>query len=211
MMHPSLRFPAAALLLLLARPAAGQLSLSNNSGSATAQSVFPGAVSFLPAITDVHAFGPNGGGAVSDVDLNPFGHMRAVQTGYGLNAVYADGTVSDLPYFDYSARTTIDWTVVNSGVSSSPVDFQYHLNSGYLALYDPSSMFDGNQASVGVGIFTLAPGFSGVLWSWKLTLRGNHGVVTPTVDFLIDHLGFGVPALSPVTIANGVAAVDIGA
>jgi hypothetical protein len=42
-------------------------------------------------------------------------------------------------------------------------------------------------------------------------MRGSQGVVTPTVDFLIDPLGFGVPALSAVTIQNGAATLDIGA
>ena len=56
-----------------------------------------------------------------------------------------------------------------------------------------------------------AAGNSGFLWDWMLSLRtDNQGNVVSTVDILNDPLGFGVPALSPIIIANGRASMTIG-
>ena len=74
--------------------------------------------------------------------------------------------LSDLPFFDWSARTTYDVEVAQTGQSRSSLDFQYHINGGRLELIDPAQMFDGMLSTVGVSIFAIAPGFSGFLWNF---------------------------------------------
>jgi hypothetical protein len=206
--------PHAAPLLVLSLAAApalahAQVVETNNSGSATATANF-GPGSFLPSRSDVRSFGPNGGAAVAELDYRAFGTIRAVQTGYGLNAVLADARVADIPSFDFSARADYDLTLRNDGPRAVPLDFTFQLNGGHLRLYDPSERFGGTVASVNVSIFAIAPLNSGFLWSWDVVLRGDGaGGVTATVDFLIDPHGFGVPHLGPVTVGGGVASVAI--
>jgi hypothetical protein len=196
-------------LLLLPVALNAQFTLKNNSGSARVRTSY-GPGSFLNPDSVITTFGPQGGAAVSDLNMRNFGRMRAVQTGIGLNAVFVDAMLSDLPFFDWSANTKYEVEVAQAGQSRQSLDFQYHLNGGQLALRDPTGSFDGLVSTVGVSIFAISPGFSGFLWSWQLSLRGTQGVVTPNVDFLIDPLGFGVPVLSSVSILNGVATIDIG-
>jgi hypothetical protein len=200
----------AVLALGVGTPASAQFTLTNNSGTATAETFF-GTGSFIPPQKVVTSFGPNGGVAVSDIDLTPFGRMRGVQSGLGLNAVAVDAHLQDLPFFDWSARTTYDVTVESAGSFTPLLDFQYHVNGGQLELLDPAQLFAGTLARVSASIFTISPGFSGFLWSWVLSLRGDgFGNVNSSVDFFIDPLGFGMPALSPITINNGRAAMTIG-
>ena len=53
---------------------------------------------------------------------------------------------------------------------------------------------------MGSTTFFLAPGFSGVLWSWQLELRGSGGQVAVTESQIFgDPLGLGTPAFSAVT------------
>jgi hypothetical protein len=131
--------------------------------------------------------------------------------GIGLNAVAVDARLQDIPSFDWTAQTKYDVEVQSAGASRNSIDFQYHLNGGQLELQDPAELFLGLLSQVSVSIFTISPGFSGFLWAWTLSMRSdNQGNVSSSVDFLIDPLGFGVPALSPITIANGRAAMTIG-
>ena len=184
---------------------AAAFAITDNSGSAFAETTYT--VSWLPGQREQRTFGPGGGAAVAHV-TDPFSRARAAQTGYGLNAVTAEARVGDVPSFFHSAGTSFDVTVRNDdAVTSDPLIFEYHLNGGQLALFGGS--FDGMVAGVSVSIFTIAPGRSGFLWSWALSLRGQGGQVTTSVDFLLDPLGFGVPALSPITIANNEATVSI--
>jgi hypothetical protein len=199
---------ATALSLALAAPASAQFVVTKNQGSANVKTIY-GPGGSPPPYDITNSFGPFGGAAVADVDMFSLGRLRAVQTGYGLNAVFVSATLADLSFFDWSARTDYDVEVTEVGQSRSSLDFQYHLNGGRLALYDPSGNFDGKVARVGVSIFAISPGFSGFLWSWSLSLRGSQGSVTPSVDFFIDPLGFGQPALSPITFQNGYATLDI--
>jgi hypothetical protein len=196
-------------LLLIPVAVNAQFTLTNNSGTARVRTSY-GPGSFLNPDSVVTTFGPVGGAAIADLDFRHFGRMRAVQTGIGLNAVFVDAMLSDLPFFDWSGNTRYDVEVAQAGLARQSLDFQYHLNGGQLALRDPSGSFDGLVATVGVSIFAISPGFSGFLWSWQLALRGSRSVVTPSVDFLIDPLGLGAPVLSSVSIVNGVATVDIG-
>jgi hypothetical protein len=211
-MDSATRFFVAAFAcsFLIVAPASAQLTLTNNSGQATAETQY-GAGSFLSPQTVTTSFGPDGGVALSHLDLRNFGQVRAVQTGIGLNAVSVDARLGDIPSFYWSGQTSYDVEVKNTGFSTSSVDFEFHLNGGRLGLYDPTGLFNGLAASVDVSIFAISPGFSGFLWSWTLTLRGSQGQVTPSVDFLIDPLGFGVPDLGALTIANGEAFIDIAA
>ena len=87
---PGLRLiPAAALSLALASPATAQFTVNDNSGTATAMTVF-GPGSFIQPQTLTTIFGPIGGVALSNLDLAPFGRIRAVQSGFGINAVFVD-------------------------------------------------------------------------------------------------------------------------
>jgi len=199
----------AALSFAFAAPAAGDLTLTNNSGTATVETHY-GPGSFLSPQTVTDTFGPSGGVAFAELDMRSFGRTRGVQTGDGLNAVGVDARLGgDIPSFGWSASTNYEVNVAETGPGSTSLDFEYHLNGGQLKLYDPNEDFTGLVASARVSIFTSSPGFDGILWSWHLTLRGFGGVVTPTVDFLIDPLGFGVPAASAVTISGGEASLDI--
>ena len=91
------------LTLAFASPVAAQFTLINNSGQASATTSFPPG-SFIDPQTVQTSFGPNGGFASADIDVGPFGRMRGVQTGYGLNAVAVDAhRLSDLQSFDWQA------------------------------------------------------------------------------------------------------------
>ena len=98
-----------------------------------------------------------------------------MQTGSGLNAVNAEGRFGDIPEFALRAETQIDQGVGNTGGTSETLAFQYVINGGELRLLSPSGSFDGLAATVGVSIFVLAPDFSGFLWEWGATLRGEAG------------------------------------
>jgi hypothetical protein len=195
----------AGMLAASAGPAGAAFIITNNSGSAFAQTTYP------PPFTsqrNERFFGPNGGAAVGEV-IDPFSHQRAAQTDFGLNAVAVEARVGDASFFSHSAGTTLDVTVGNSGpLTSDPLIFEFHLNGGILALLSGGS-FDGLIASVSASIFTIAPGRSGFLWSWTLSLRGQGGAINPSVDFLLDPLGFGVPAITPVSIVGDEAGLTI--
>jgi hypothetical protein len=208
---------SATLLLLLApalaatpAPADGQFVVRANSGSAFADA--QSSETWFPPQRNEGFYGPNGGAAVGELDLRSFGHLRGVQTDYGLNAIRVEGHPSDMRSFTFSAGTTIDLTVENAGpATSDPLVFEYTINGGQLRLSAPGGSFDGLIASVSVSIFTIAPGQSGFLWSWTQSLRGQGGSVNTSTDFFLDPLGFGTPAMSPITFAGDEAFVDIGA
>lgn len=200
---------AAACLGALHQPAYAALELRQSSGSATASVDFFG--TSLPSATDTESFGPFGGVATAEV-----GRTRAVQTGSGLNAVNAEGRLSDIPGFALRAETRIDQRVVNSGSTAEAVAFQYLINGGELRLFSPSGSFDGLEATVGVSIFTLgASDFSGSLWRWGVTLYGSEGSLEAQVhgfDRILDFddpLGLGMPGLSAITVASGEAVLSI--
>ena len=204
------RSAGVALLLAAASPASGQFVITSNAGRATAdaQSSEP----WFGPFHDERVYGPNGGAAVGELDLRAFGRIRAVQLDYGLNAVRAEGVLGDVRSFQYDARTGIDVTVANAGTAvSEPLRFEYTINGGQLRLHAPGGVFDGLIASVGVTIFTIAPGRSGFLWSWTQSLRGQSGAVVTSTDFFIDPLGFGMPALSPIRLVGDDAILDIAA
>jgi len=144
------------------------------------------------------------------VDLGQYGRMRAVQTGGGLNAVFAEATLSGSPQFAFSAGTDVQWGITNSSPISTSLIFQYHLSGGHLALYDPTDEFLGGTATVDVRLFAGAPHAStGPIWQWILSLTGQGGQVHPSLLLFDDPFGLGSPGISAVTINNGVAALDI--
>jgi hypothetical protein len=184
------------------------LVLTEVSGDAMASVNFFG--TSLPSASDSASFGPFGGAAVAEV-----GRTRAVQTGSGLNAVSAEGVLDDIPSFDLRAQTSIDQTVRNVGPLSEALAFQYVINGGELRLFNPRGSFEGLAATAAVSIFVIAPGFSGFLWDWGVTLRGSgssvaaeiHGFA-PIFDFE-DPLGLGMPDVSEVTVAGNEAVLSI--
>ncbi len=209
--HLHLRFVmVAALSLGLSAPAAGQLTEVSNAGGAQVGTAYFGGGP--PPQTVTTTFGPIGGVAFADLSPFSFGRLRAVQTGYGLNAVSVDAHLQDVPVFSWLARTSYNLHLQNSGSRTIPsLDFQYHINGGLLELLDPSMIFQNNVARVSARINTTAPGFGGAVWAWELSLHTDAlGHVISSVDFFFDPYGFGMPNLSPITIANGRASLTIG-
>jgi hypothetical protein len=204
--------PAAVVLTALATPDAGvaQFVVTANSGSAFADA--QSSETWFPPQRNERFYGPLGGAAVGELDLRNFGHLRGVQTDYGLNAVRVEGHPGDMRSFSFGAGTKIDLTVENAApITSGPLIFEYTINGGQLRLNSAGGSFDGLIASVSVSIFTIAPGRSGFLWSWTQSLRGQSGSVNTSTDFFLDPLGFGMPAMSPITRVGDEAFIDIGA
>lgn len=192
------------------QPAQAGLALTRVEGTADASAMFFG--TSLPPATDSASFGPFGGAAIAEV-----GRTRAVQTGSGFNAVSAEGHFGDIPEFKLRAQTSIDQRVTNTGAVDEALAFQYLINGGDLRLFSPTGSFNGLEATVAVSIFVLAPGFSGFLWDWGVTLRGVGSTVESAVHGfapifpLNDPLGLGTPTISPITVAGSEAMLSIAA
>lgn len=192
---------------LIERAQGAGLTLYQVEGSAEASADFFG--TSFPSSSDSALFGPFGGVAIAEV-----GQTRAVQTGYGFNAVSATGVFGDIPAFALRAETSIDQNVRNDGPSSVDLAFHYTINGGELRLFSPGS-FEGLVATVAVSIFVISPGFSGFLWDWGVTLRGSGSGVTSEVHGfspifpLNDPLALGIPPISSVSVGGGEAVLSI--
>ena len=119
---------AIVVCLLVERAQASTLTLYEVRGSAEASRQFLG--TGFPSASDSASFGPFGGAAIAEV-----GQIRAVQTGYGFNAVSARGIFGDIPSFILHAETEIDQNVRNDGTTNEDLSFHYTINGGELRLF----------------------------------------------------------------------------